>query len=205
MPAFVDHTGRSYGRWTVIQRAENNRHNQPRWLCRCECGNEKVVPAGALVSGASRSCGCLSQEMGRRVCVERNTTHGRAKTPTYRIWSGMITRCHNPRASGFHKYGARGVTVCDRWRHSFEAFLADMGEKPPGLTLDRIDSREGYEPSNCRWATMREQQNNRTNNRRITYGGETLTLAQWARRLGMPPSTLQRRADAGLPISDARS
>ena len=204
MPAFVDLTARRFGRWTVEARAENNRHNQPQWHCICDCGGQKVVTGGILVSGASQSCGCLARENASERGRD-SATHGMARSPTYRIWGDMLTRCTNPKSSGFRKYGARGVTVCDRWRRSFAAFLEDMGERPLGLTLDRIDNSKGYEPGNCRWATMQAQQNNRSNNHRMTHDGVTLTLAQWARRLRKSPTTLHNRLNAGLPLAEVLS
>lgn len=194
-------TGRRFGRWTVQSRAEDYRRGIPQWLCRCDCGASRVVRAGILTSGASRSCGCLNREDKRRVCLERNATHGMSKTPTYDTWSNMVTRCHNPRATAYFKYGAKGVTVCDRWRESFAAFFADMGERPSRThTIDRIDNARGYEPGNCRWATQREQQNNRTNNARFTLAGETLPIREWAARLGISCNTIRNRLNAGLPI-----
>jgi hypothetical protein len=127
-----------------------------------------------------------------------------AKTAIYRVWNNMRNRCLNPHNRGFWKYGARGVTVAERWA-SFENFLADMGERPsPKHSIDRIDNSRGYEPGNCRWLDMRGQQNNRTNNRRVTYLGETFTLAEWAQRTGLSNSTLQNRLDLlGWPIERA--
>lgn len=123
----------------------------------------------------------------------RIPTHGKRKTRTYRIWSGMKTRCYNESEKCYKDYGAKGITVCDRWLNSFVNFLEDMGEAPEGLTLDRIDSTKGYSPENCRWATMREQQNNRSNNRVIEYNGESRTLAEWARILNAPYDCLHAR------------
>lgn len=205
MPQFQDLSGQRFGRWTVLSRAQDYRRGIPQWLCRCDCGETGVVRAGILKAGTSRSCGCFNRDDKRRICLARNTTHGMSKSPTHRAWVSMIARCHSPGASGFHKYGARGVTVCDRWRGSFEAFLADMGKCPPGMTLDRIDNAIGYAPGNCRWATQREQQNNRTNNRRITLGDTTLTLAQWSERVGVGRHTIDRRLSRGWPIEKALS
>ena len=199
MPKFVDHTGKKFGRWLVIDRAENNRHNQPQWNCLCECGNRKTVTAGILVSGASRSCGCLNIDVHRQVCIERNTTHGLSRIPEYNTWVNIHQRCNNPNTSCYNKYGAKGITVCKRW-DKFENFLADMGKKPtPKHTIDRIDSRGNYTPSNCRWATMLEQQSNRRFNLFITYRGETLVIPEWSRRTGVPIETIRQRLKKGVP------
>ena len=127
------------------------------WLCQCDCGNEKWVPALGLRKGTSRSCGCLRSEL----TAERNRTHGATDSPTYNTWRAMHDRCSRPSHKSFHSYGAIGVTVCERWA-SFEHFLFDMGERPTGHTLDRYpDPRGAYEPSNCRWATPKQQSANR--------------------------------------------
>ena len=164
MPAFRDLTTQRFGRWTVLSRANDYLPGNPQWLCRCECGQEKIVRGSILRAGKSKSCGCLNSELRRAQCIARNTSHGLSKSPTYDTWVNVLQRCENPKASAFHKYGAKGVTVCERW-HTFENFLADMGERPGRLTIDRIDNTKGYEPGNCRWATQKEQQNNRSNSR----------------------------------------
>lgn len=197
----MDLTGQRFGRWTVIDRAPDRRRGYPEWNCVCECGGRKAVRANILRNGSSRSCGCLNREDKRRICLARNTTHGKSGTPTYRSWQSMILRCHSPGATAYPKYGAKGVTVCERWRESFSAFLTDMGERPSlAHTIDREDNSRGYEPGNCRWLTMKGQQNNRTNNNRITLGGETLTLMQWSERLGIDRHTLRNRQRLGWPV-----
>lgn len=190
MPAFIDLTGQKFGRLTVLRRGPDTVYRHPQWHCICECGTERLVKGQGLRNGGTTSCGCYSRERAREVCIARNTTHGQCRrghrTRTYGIWALLG-----------HRHGYKvAPTVCDRWRESFEAFLADMGEPPtPKHTLDRIDNAKGYEPGNCRWATMKEQQNNRTNNRRITHDGETRTLMQWAERTGIARETIARRLD----------
>ncbi len=140
-------------RLTVIGFAEQRR-NGAYWLCRCECGREKIIFAFHVRTGHTKSCGCWRDDFpGRRI-------HGKADTLMYKAWQGMWTRCTNPRATSFKYYGAKGVLVCDRWRR-FENFFEDMGERPAGLSLDRIDPNGNYEPTNCRWATRSEQQKNK--------------------------------------------
>lgn len=156
-------------------------------------------------AGGSRSCGCLNVDVHRAMCVDRNTTHGQSKTRTYAVWFNMISRCHNPNARGYHKYGAKGVNVCRRWRDSYENFLADMGTIPDGMTIDRIKNERGYEPGNCRWATQKTQQNNRTNNRVIEFNGERLTVMQWSERLGIGRHTIVNRLRLGWPIEKVLS
>ena len=204
MPQFVDFSGRRFGRWAVVRRAEDYRRGIPQWLCRCSCGNEGVVRAGILKSGQSRSCGCLNLEIRSRICVERNTTHGMSGSRTHRIWCNIFTRCENKKALSYAKYGAKGVSICAQWR-TFENFLTDMGKCPsPRHTIDRVNPKGNYEPGNCRWATMKQQQNNRSNNRKITFNGRTMTLQQWADKTGIDRKTISGRIDRlNWPIDQA--
>ena len=154
--------GDRFGRWLVLTPVEPyvspKGEKLSRLLCRCECGTERIVLAQSLRSGISRSCSCLQRE----IAAQRKTIHGHGGkwTPTYRSWIAMKGRCHYPANASWQYYGGRGITVCDRWRDSFEAFLADLGERPEGKTLDRIDPDGDYEPGNCRWATPKEQRAN---------------------------------------------
>ncbi len=149
----------------------------------------------------SQSCGCLR--------IEAHTTHGatvnQQTTPEYRAWFGMKQRCYYKTHIQFKDYGGRGIRVCDRWRDSFENFLADMGPRPSrAYSLDRFPDMHGdYEPSNCRWATSSEQHRNRRNNRLITFGGETRCITAWAEAYGINPSTLHHRLKRGTPLADA--
>jgi hypothetical protein len=157
----IDLTGQIFGRWQVVSiHPERDRGKKPLWLCRCRCGSsERLVRASGLRGGWSLSCGCLKDD----VHAQRLTKHGHAAGKTSRVymaWANMLQRCTNPNLKEFKDYGGRGITVCDRWR-SFEAFLADMGEPAPRLTLDRIDTNGSYGPDNTRWASRYEQVHNR--------------------------------------------
>lgn len=182
-----DLTGKRFGRLIVLSRAGSN-HVGTLWLCECDCGGRATTTTNRLTSGRKRSCGCWE--------ALRRYVHGHTVgkySYTYQSWAGMKTRCLNPKDPGYAGYGARGITVCDRWL-KFENFLADMGERPKGTTLDRYPDMGGnYEPGNCRWATMKEQQNNRRNNVVLEYLGERLTISRWAERSGIRPLTLRYR------------
>lgn len=154
MPARLHLTGARFVRLTVIGHAPKAEARGTRWRCRCDCGTETVVKTMDLRNGDTKSCGCLQREKVGKL----NVSHGRSKTPEYASWCMMINRCTNANGTDYRHYGGRGITICQRWRDSFEAFLADMGSRPSmKYSLDRINNEGNYEPGNCRWATMKEQ------------------------------------------------
>ena len=183
-----DLSGQRFGRLIALSEAERSPLGRTQWLCRCDCGNVKVVASRHLKNGATKSCGCWHDE----AASINATKHGRYGTRTYTAWSGMLQRCTNPSNRFYSDYGGRGIKVCERWR-TFANFLADMGEVPEGMSIDRIDPNGDYEPSNCRWATAQEQARNRRSNRAVTFNGETKTLAEWAEKLGIGYGTLHSR------------
>lgn len=155
--ARVDISGQRFGMW-VVERFDNARKRGYYWWCKCDCGKVRSVGARFLRMGRSKSCGCQRA----KILVHANITHGKRRTVEYGIWSGMVQRCHG---SGEFKaakyYRDRGIRVCDSWRNSFENFLADMGPRPRGLSIDRINNNGNYEPGNCRWATTAQQAANK--------------------------------------------
>lgn len=163
MSRAIDITGKRYGRLTVVSRAPNRDSRRSQWLCVCDCGGTKTTLGHTLRIGRAKSCGCLHDE-GNPAPLLKFHTHGESRTSAeYRCWEAIKTRCYNPRFKFYKYYGAVGVTMCDCWLNSYENFLADMGRKPsPSHSIDRFPDPYGnYEPGNCRWATPKEQANNR--------------------------------------------
>jgi hypothetical protein len=152
-PRFRDISGQRFGRLDVREY-----RGASKWFCRCDCGNDRLVDTRALNAGQS-SCGCEKAERAAKMKL----SHGLHGIPEYKVWKGMISRCELPSATGYENYGGRGIAVCDRWRHSFENFIADMGRRPsPRHQIDRYPNNDGhYEPSNCRWATPVQQAGNK--------------------------------------------
>jgi hypothetical protein len=187
--------GSKYDRLTILSELPS-RNGRRFVFCRCDCGTEKAVNLQSLLYGLILSCGCKRREINSVV----HRTHGYAgnghknRTTEYRIWSLMIQRCENPKNPAFDRYGGRGISVCERW-HKFESFLADMGDRPAGRSLDREDNERGYEPGNCRWATRIEQGRNTRRARLLTLNGETMNVSAWAQRLGINSATLSERLE----------
>jgi len=157
MATVIDITGRRFSRWVVLSLYAKGAGAHATWVCQCDCGTRSVVDGVHLRRGKTRSCGCLR--------TEQLTTHGYTAgytRSTYRIWDAMRQRCTNPNHSHYRRYGGRGISVCHRWLHSFEDFLADMGPRPEGYSIERINNDGNYEPSNCKWIPLADQQKNRT-------------------------------------------
>jgi hypothetical protein len=184
-------TGRRFNRLLVLSHAAN-KGGRTHWLCRCDCGAEKTVDGGSLVSGNTKSCGCLTVEAAK----QRLTTHGRTGSPEHWSWFAMRVRCNNPKSIQFHNYGGRGIRVCERWLNSFENFLADMGRRPPDTTLHRINNDGNYEPGNCIWATRKEHELNKSYGNAKPVVVEHVryeTIAAAARAYNIKPNRLYDR------------
>lgn len=192
--------GQKFGRLTVVEKSPVQ-CNDTKWECICDCGKRCTVRGHMMRSGKTSSCGCFGDQ--RR--VEYNTTHGHSGTPTYRSWQHMMERCYDEDSKNWHRYGGRGITVCDRWRNSFENFLEDMGIKPSGTTIDRINNDGNYGPENCRWADKWQQAWNTSQNKRITYNGESKCLHEWAFIYDVSFTTLRTRLGRGWTMDQAVS
>jgi hypothetical protein len=184
-----DLTNQSFGRLVVLGFA-GRVGGHPMWLCRCRCGTDKTIRHSHLTRQGVESCGCRKRDHA--------ATHGRSGSKLYAVWRSMIQRCENPRDRAYRNYGGRGIGVCDKWRVSFEAFVADVGECPgPGYSLDRRENDGHYEPGNVRWVTRVTQQRNRRSNRLITCHGRTQLLTDWVKESSIHQSTIIQRLARG--------
>lgn len=189
-----DLAGQRFGRLLVLYDTGERKNGKVIWHCRCDCGNEVNIRSGNLISGNTTSCGCYNRERS----VEAHTIHGvagrRECHPMYHTWHGMLARCENPKDPDYKYYGGRGITVCEEW-HNPQVFIgwALSNGWQKGLTLDRINNDGNYKPSNCRWATRREQARNMRSNRLISFNSKTQTVAAWAEEIGVKRQTLASR------------
>jgi hypothetical protein len=200
----TDLSGQRFGRLIAVRATGERRHGCAVWECLCECGGTVFTRADGLLRGRTKSCGCL-----QRAVREGLATHGMSRSPEYRAWWNLKERCGNPRNPSFPYYGGRGIRVCDKWLGGFETFLTDVGPRPtPQHSIDRIDVDGNYEPGNVRWATAKEQANNRRPNSReclLTYQGETRNVTEWAKWAGLEAETLFRRLRRGWSLEQALS
>jgi hypothetical protein len=166
------------------------------WLCVCPCGQSFETDASSILQDKRKSCGCRKSGRGWK------KPNAKTERPEYTSWSSMVERCTNPKATDFHRYGGRGITVCSRW-NSFENFLADMGERPPGTSIGRIKNNIGYEPGNCRWETPTQQSRNTIRTRFFTIDGIYACITEHCERIGISKSTVANRLRAGLTAEEA--
>lgn len=181
-----DLSGQHFNRWTVIKPAEKFSYtDESCFLCRCDCGTERIITRSHLTTGHSKSCGCLKRD--------QHTKHGLSRSKIYIKWVSMIQRCENPKHESFPYYGGAGISVCERW-HIFENFVSDMGDIPsPKHSIDRINPHDNYDPSNCRWATRKQQGRNRKNTVFIEFNSQKRTLKEWAEITGINYEALRHR------------
>lgn len=192
--------GERFGRLVVISVVDARTRK-----CLCDCGTESIVLRCNLKTGNTQSCGCLRKEIEVIASLTHGQTSGKKWSPTYSVWHGMLQRCLNPKNPRWSDYGGRGITICAEWRQSFEAFLSDMGERPDGCSIDRIDNDGPYQKDNCVWVNSTQQNRNKRSNRKLTFNGKTLTLAEWAEETSIPYFTLHTRLRRGWTIEQALS
>ena len=198
MPKHIlkDLTGQTFNRLTVVSR--NFSKNKTAWNCACSCGNTVIAQSSNLKSNNTKSCGCLNSEL----IIKRNTSHGMTYSAIYNTWTSMKQRCYDINAINFERYGARGIIVCSEWKDDFPQFYIDMGDKPSTVhSIERIDNSLGYSPSNCKWATPKEQCNNRRSNKLITINNKTDSLTNWCKYYSVEYSITWKRLNRGWPIS----
>lgn len=187
-----DRSGEDYGTWRVLRYAGTVGRSRS-WICVCRrCGRQSCVTTSGL---HRKPRGCSK-------CSPHRVTHGQTHSPEFRTWQSMIKRCNCRRGRMYRDYAARGITVCPRWRESFEAFLEDMGPRPsPKHSIDRFPDQNGnYEPGNCRWATWKEQLQNTRRNRALSFNGKTQCVSEWARELGVGTQVLFNRLNRGWSV-----
>lgn len=201
---FIDLTGKKFGKLTVIKRVGSDKYKNAIWLCRCDCGKETVKITSRLKSGYTKSCGCLTVQK----LLERNTKHNQANTRLYKIYKGLLQRCYITSNPAYKNYGGRGIRICDEWVDKKSGFInfynwAISNGYKGNLSIDRINNNGNYEPNNCRWATRKQQSNNRRNSHYITYNGETHTLKEWTEILNISYSMLSHRIQRNWDLEKA--
>ncbi len=191
----MDMIGKTFGILIVLSREDNDKCGQLRWLCLCRCSQKKTIYGKHLRSGHTRSCGCLAKNNSTR----HKHSKGGKSSKTYTSWNLMVRRCVNPNNPSYNNYGGRGISVCRRWR-KFDNFLEDMGVRPDGQQIDRIDNNGNYCKSNCRWVTSQQNNRNRRNNHIITFRGKTQCVTAWAEETGIKCGTIYYRIKHGWSI-----
>jgi hypothetical protein len=201
----IDETGKRFNRLLVIERLKNDKRGRASWLCKCDCGNETIVGGSTLRAGHTKSCGCIETEY-RQKFGQSNVKHGHARLktrhPLHYIWACMLQRCYNKKSQVYKYYGGRGISICDKWKNDYMSFHNDMirgydehikvyGKK--NTSIERVDNNGNYTPSNCKWATRAEQCINQRRILRYSYNGLTLSIREWADRIGIKRSTLKYR------------
>ena len=195
----IDLTGQRFGKLSVMEKIVPPK-GRTLFICACDCGGKITLNSSDLQSGNTKSCGCYRREISSRINLKHGATVNGKHTGAYRSWTTMKSRCYNEDNNRFYAYGGRGIRVCDRWLESFDNFFADMGDRPEGYSLDRIDVNGNYSPENCKWATTTEQSRNQRTNFWYMFGEEKMIQADVARALGVHPAVvLQMRRKNQLP------
>jgi hypothetical protein len=194
MPKKVEMIGMKFNKLTVLEQNATSESKKLHYRCACECGAFSIVDGAALRSGNTKSCGCRRKV----VSSDKAFKHGYVGTKTYGVWESIKKRCLDTKNRSYKDYGGRGITICDEWKDNFLSFLKDMGEAPEKCVIDRIDNEKSYEPGNCRWITQKENCRNKRNNIRLSLGGETRLLVEWAELLNVSQTILRKRHARGF-------
>jgi len=200
MSRYIDLTGQKFGMLTAKKYIGNDKNSHALWMFVCDCGNEHITLAQSAKLGLTSSCGCYKRKQN----IKRATKHGMVGTRLYGLWKSMKTRCYIKSHKGYKEYGGRGIKVCEEW-HNFKNFYkwASLNGYKDNLSIDRIDNNKGYEPSNCRWITLKQQQYNKRNNHYLTFCGITKTLTEWANEYNLQPKTIESRLKRGWQTEKA--
>lgn len=202
MKRLIDLTGKKFGKLLVLKRVDNDKYGNLNWECLCNCGNKKIIRGANLRNGLTKSCGCYNYEQSVAFGKKwggHNKIHGMKQSRLYNLWCNMKARCHNSKNDSFKWYGNKNIKVCKEWVDNFVEFYEwsiSNGYKN-NLTIDRLDNNKDYSPSNCKWSSMKEQQNNRSNNHIVSFNGKTHTLAEWSEILKIKYSVIHDRLKRG--------
>lgn len=188
--------GKKFSNLTAVKYSRTDHRHSRHFIFKCDCGSTKEYRLSAVTTGRTKTCGCSASTS--------QVTHGMTGTRTYKSWDSMMQRCFNVGTVNYDIYGGRGITVCESWQ-KFQNFFDDMGVRPDGMSLDRIDANANYGPDNCRWATFNEQMNNQRKTVRLKVGNEVLTLKEWSERTGVPVAVIRGRKQRGVANADAVS
>ena len=203
MGKLINITNKRFGRLTALERLPTSKDGHAMWRCVCDCGNEVSVVGKSLRSGHTVSCGCYQKDATSRA----RKKHGKSRSKIYTVWCDMKDRCYNEQNKQYADYGGRGITVCERWKNDFRSFFEDVSELPnfglDGYTINRKNNDGNYEPDNIEWASRIKQNNNTRRNRLIAYNGETHTLAEWSRIVGVDRMTITDRLKRGWSVEKA--
>lgn len=187
--------GNRYGRLTVMLDCGQAKNGAYQYITMCDCGESKVVLGNSMVNGSTKSCGCIRRE----TTSAKNIKHQGCSDSAYQTWQGMKTRCLNPNTASYKNYGGRGITIDAKWM-DYSGFLEDMGERPDGHTLERLDNSKGYSKDNCKWASTKEQARNTRQNVNLTHNGKTMCMMDWSKELNIPYPTIQDRVRRGWSV-----
>ena len=194
----IDLCGQRFGRLVVQKRVESDKKEKAKWLCVCDCGNEKETYSSYLKTGDTKSCGCLEKEAKKTNTFKHGLTANRKQHPLYRKWASIKERCTNPNYKFWNRYGGRGISMCEEWINDPQAFYAFMGDKPfPDAEVDRIDNNGNYEPSNVRWATRKENCRNTSDRKEYLYDGVLRSIPEWAEEWSMTIASIRARIRRG--------